>query len=465
MADEPQPLAAISGTLASTEATDSAAVTSAAFGVVVTTEAIDSAGLVGNVGFAASGMVVTAEAPDSAAVVALASLSGVLAATGQPDTAALSAPYSGALGALDPTDIAVFAGTSMGLLATDPTDTAVFNARLSALPVNLAGTITARSQASATPATVAAQPVLLSGTITARSGASLAPGFYGTTLAGTITARSSLAGIAGPEQPILVGTITARARLTASAEIATPPPPYPSPFPTYTIADYLARIVSEHNQKPRYMATVGTSLEGLVDDQQLVAGLSGLFDLDYCVGQQEDFTGQWIGKSRWIEIPAPFFSWDTQALGWNEANWKGPADSDSALEKLDDYHYRLLLYANVIANHWNGSIPAAYAAWDTLFQYTGIKVVIQDYGDMTMLYGFISTTSPDVVLLSLFTTGQMDLRPEGVELRAYALQAQPGAPFFSWDSASDSVHGWDTGSWAVMVPPGEIAYIPTEGAA
>lgn len=331
--------------------------------------------------------------------------------------------------------------------------------------VTLQGTIGSTTQLNIGPLQTTGVPVLLYGNITSRSAIQLwtGPGVYTTVLSGQITGVSRLSGLSESWQLILIGKITATGQTFFSiAEVQEVPPPYPLPFPTHVTEDYLNRITSEHNQRPKYMATVELNIDPIVADQQLVAGFSGLFDLDYCVGQQEDFTGQWIGKSRWIEIPNPFFSWDVQSLGWNQANWKGPADADNALEELDDYHYRLLLYAQVIANHWNGSIPAAYEAWDTLFKYTGIKVMIQDYGNMTMLYGLVSTEQPDVILLSLFTTGQMDLRPEGVELIAYALQAQPNAPFFSWDSASDNVHGWDTGSWGIMVPPGQ-AVVPHEG--
>lgn len=326
----------------------------------------------------------------------------------------------------------------------------------------VSGRITARSSAGLGLGALSPNPIALSGSITARSSAGLGPGQLSISLSGQITATSALAGLAGP-RIYIAGRISAATFATlALAEIVEPLPPYPPPFPTYQVADYLDRITSEHNQRPRYMATVGMTIDPVVEDQQLVAGLAGLFDLDYAVGEQEDFTGQWIGKSRWIELPNVFFSWDVEGLGWNQANWKGPADSDTALEELDDYHYRLLLYATVIANHWDGSIPAAYEAWDTLFAYTGLKVIIQDSGNMTMLYGLLSTSAPDVVLLSLFVTGQMDLRPEGVELRAYALQPEPGVPFFAWDSASDSVLGWDGGYWGIMQPPGQ-GYVPGVG--
>jgi hypothetical protein len=332
-----------------------------------------------------------------------------------------------------------------------------------ALVLHIAGTIRAAARASFAAPRLSPQPVRLSGGILATSTAQLATGNYGTRLAGSISGSTMLSGLAGPQQPFLIGRIGAATRLWFGiAEIIEPLPPYPPPFPTYDTNYYLDHITSEHNQRPRYMATVGMSVDPMIQDQQLVAGFSGLFDLDYCIGQQEDFTGQWVGKSRWIEIPAGFFSWDEEGLGWNQANWKGPADADNSIERLDDYHYRLLLYATVIANHWNGSVPTAYSAWDTLFQYTGIKVIIQDYGNMTMLYGLLSSGPIDNVLLSLFTTGQMDLRPEGIELRAYALQPTPGVPFFAWDAASDAVHGWDTGYWGLMLTPGQ-SYIPGVG--
>lgn len=253
-------------------------------------------------------------------------------------------------------------------------------------------------------------------------------------------------------------TITLRITL-ATSEMEPPPPPYPTWFPTYTAQHYLDRVTSEHNQRPKFMTTVELSVEPYVEEAFLAAKLPGLFDLDYSVGAQEDCVGEWIGKSRWIELPIGFFSWDTPNLGWDQANWKGPFDAANYLERLDDYHYRMLLYAAIIANHWDGSVPKAYEAWDTLFTYTGLRVIIQDYGNMTMLYGLLWKEKPTTVLLSLFTTGQMDLRPEGIELIAYVFPPTSDAPLFAWDAESDSVAGWDVGSWGILVDPG-VGFVP-----
>jgi hypothetical protein len=330
--------------------------------------------------------------------------------------------------------------------------------------ITLTGRITATTRAFINRAKLTPEPLNLLGSIYANSVAQLSTGpYYVTNLAGWTRSNLTLGGIAGPWQPYLIGNITAALQsFLGIAEIQVPLPPYPPPFLTFTTLDYLDHITSEHNQKQKYVDTVALTADAVVQDQQLVASVAGLFDLDYCVGEQEDFTGQWIGKSRWIELPTVFFSWDTEGAGWNQANWKGPADSDNSIERLDDYHYRLLLYANIIANHWDGSIPQAYEAWDTLFHYIGLQVLIQDYGNMTMLYGLLSTQRLDAVLVSLFLTGQMDLRPEGVELLAYALQPQPGVRFFAWDAVSDSVDGWDQGYWPIMQPPGS-SYTPGPG--
>jgi hypothetical protein len=322
--------------------------------------------------------------------------------------------------------------------------------------VGLSGVITSASKITLAVPHLNPQPLYLSGRISAAGTIGLQQGQYYAGLSGHISSAAQIQGTAGPWFNLLRGDITAQLDVLLDiAEVSAPPPPYPPPFPTNITLDYLDLITSEHNQKPKYYSTVELNVDPVVDDQQLVAGIFALFDLDYCVGEQEDFTGEWVGKSRWIEIPNVFFSWDTLGgVGWNQGNWKGPSDAANSLQRLDDYHYRLLLYATVIANHWDGSTTQAYEAWDTLFQYTGIKILIQDYGNMTMLYGILATEALDAVLIQLFITGQMDLRPEGVELRAYALQPTPGVPFFSWDSSSDSVQGWDSGYWGVMVAPG-----------
>jgi hypothetical protein len=352
------------------------------------------------------------------------------------------------------------AAYAFGGLAGRISATSAFRANITVpVTVTLTGLITATSASRATPAPMGT--IFLSGSIKAviaanTSGATLSAPLSGRTASTTGLRNSAI-------QPLITlrssRIITAvRAELLTS-ELLEPLPPYPLPFPTHPVEYYIDYITSEHNQKPKYIQTVAASIDSFVEDQLLVAGIPGLFDLDYSHGEQEDFTGQWIGKSRWIEIPNVFFSWDYEGVGWNQANWRGPFDSSDKLQRLDDYHFRLLLYAAVIANHWDGSIPKAYEAWDTLFHWTGLKVVIQDYGNMSMMYGLLWDREPDMVLISLFTSGHMDLKPEGIQLLDYVFQSQPSVPFFGFDGQSDALSGWDSGYWGILVPPGSN-YIP-----
>jgi len=236
-----------------------------------------------------------------------------------------------------------------------------------------------------------------------------------------------------------------------------PPPTLIQPA---TTESFLELITSEHNQQPNYMATVDFSISTYVEgDLPLVANLPFKFDVDWAVGEQEDFVGQWVGRTRFVNLGNVFFSFDTMGLGFDQANWRGAFDPPESLVRLDDYHYRLLLYATIIANHWNGSIPVAYHAWDTLFAGTGVKVLIQDYGNMTMLYGVISPGTPDRVLQALLTNGHMDLRPEGVQILNYVFQIKPRTPYFAFDSESSVVNGWDVGYWGVLIEPGG-AFLP-----
>ena len=147
----------------------------------------------------------------------------------------------------------------------------------------------------------------------------------------------------------------------------------------------LALITSSHNQMPRYMETVALSVKLYAELVALARGLIGLFDLDTAVGQQLDFTGQWIGLTRFVDILLDvWFSFDIEGLGFDQGKWQTPYEALTQAVELGDDTYRQLLKARVVANHWDGTIPHAEYVWDTLFlgaeggMDTGFKVVLQD---------------------------------------------------------------------------------------
>lgn len=225
------------------------------------------------------------------------------------------------------------------------------------------------------------------------------------------------------------------------------------------LSPYLDLITSEHNQKPRYIASVSASIQGLADLTATLAGMPTDFDLDVAVGVQEDAVGVRVNRSRYLtEAIDAYFTWDDghglgAGLGWGQGTWFFPGDPLSGIARLPDDSYRILLRAVVAANTWDGSIPGAYAAWDTLFAGTGFSILMQDYGNETMAIALIGQ-QPDAVTKALFTTGELDLKPAGVSLfhvlpGEYPAGGPGGTPLFAWGVENDNLAGWGVGCWSV----------------
>lgn len=221
---------------------------------------------------------------------------------------------------------------------------------------------------------------------------------------------------------------------------------------TVQLSQYTSLITSEHNEKPRFMAMVSLLAQWAVDRQNMLASIPGLFDIDDAVGQQLDWVGQWVGISRNLSIPLTgvYFSFDTAGLGFDQGTWLGPFDPTTGLVSLPDNAYLTLLYAVVAANNWDGTVPGAYTAWNTIFEPLGYSILIEDGQDMTMTVALIGPT-PDAVTLALFTGGYLNLRPAGVGITFYYTQSVPNVPIFGFDAENSSISGFDVGAWAVSV--------------
>lgn len=156
--------------------------------------------------------------------------------------------------------------------------------------------------------------------------------------------------------------------------------PPDKPAPPVIVLDYLLGLITaQHNQQPLYMQTVALSVNPFIESQNTSNSYWTLFDLDTAVGQQEDMLGEWVGISRFVSIPSRvFFTLDASDVGLDKGRWFTPYETDQELVRLDDEQYRLLLRAKIVANYWDGTIPGAYDAWDTLFAGTGLEVLIQD---------------------------------------------------------------------------------------
>lgn len=219
-----------------------------------------------------------------------------------------------------------------------------------------------------------------------------------------------------------------------------------------SVASWLGLVTSEHADKPNYMAMLAVTLQPLADIIAILESIPSAYDLDTAVGVQLDTDGEWVGISRNIAIPLTgvFFSWDIAGVGWGEGNWTSGI-TDNELIALPDSQYRTLLYAKIAANHWDGSIPGAYAVFDTIFAGTGFGVLIQDLQGMHMAMALTGPV-PDAVTQALFTGGYFNLKPAGVHIDKYYLPPAPNVPYFGFGVENDNIAGWGVGYWGVTAP-------------
>jgi hypothetical protein len=222
---------------------------------------------------------------------------------------------------------------------------------------------------------------------------------------------------------------------------------------TALITDYTSLVTSEHQSAPRFMAMVSLLAQWAVDRRNLLASIPSLYDIDNAVGQQLDRIGEWVGISRNLSLPLTgvYFSFDTTGLGFDQGTWLGPFDPTTGLVALPDDQYRILLFATIAANKWDGTVPSAYEAWNTIFAPLGFSILIEDRQDMTMNVVLVEP-SPDAVTLALFTGGYLNLRPAGVGITNYYLPTVPDIPVFGFDVENSAISGFDVGAWVTPLP-------------
>lgn len=218
------------------------------------------------------------------------------------------------------------------------------------------------------------------------------------------------------------------------------------------VSSWLAKVTSEYASQPDYMQMLTVTFQPIADIIAILESIPAAYDLDTAVGVQLDADGVWIGIGRNITTPLSgvFFSWDTNNLGWGQGNWT-PGINLTNLVSLPDAQYRTLLYAKIAANHWNGSIPGAYAVFDQIFKNTGFGVLIQDLQGMHMAMA-LTGPIPDAVTQALFTAGYFNLKPAGVRMDKYYLPPAPNVPYFGFAVENDNIAGWGVGYWGVTAP-------------
>lgn len=219
-----------------------------------------------------------------------------------------------------------------------------------------------------------------------------------------------------------------------------------------TLGDYLGLITSQHRNKPKFAGVTAAAVAplaatiGMVDTSALQA-----WDIDVAVGTQLDQVGEWIGSTRYVEQPLTgvYFSWDdVVATGWQHGYWQGKYDPSSGVIALADDVYRLVLYAKIASNNWNGTRETIESIWDESFGDQSTLAIV-DHQDMSITIALqgISVTN---VLTYILTSGRIPLKPEGVRLREYIVSDKK---IFGYDADSDTIAGWDEADWGSEIIP------------
>lgn len=210
------------------------------------------------------------------------------------------------------------------------------------------------------------------------------------------------------------------------------------------LTDYTNLVTSQFADKPKYMAFLGTLLQPLVDGNNAISALPSMLDIDTALGEQLDFLGQWIGLSRTLRVPITgvFFSLDTPGLGFDEGVIDGPGNSTAGLISMDDETYRQMLYLEIAANNWDGTLAGAEKILQAAFAMVpGTNIFIEDNFDMTITIG-VTGTLPSALFQALLTGGYFNVRGAAVDIAGILIG--PG-PFFGLDIENYNIAGFDVG--------------------
>lgn len=212
--------------------------------------------------------------------------------------------------------------------------------------------------------------------------------------------------------------------------------------------DYTSLITSQYADSPKFNALVELLTNDLKANTELTGTIPSLFDVDTAIGQQLDFTAQWIGLSRIISpsINNVFFTWDTVNLGWEEGVWQD-LYSTNGVTILDDETFRRLLKVKIILNQFNGSIPQTEE--QLIIAFPDNLIVIEDKQDMTYQIGVVGYITP--LDQALITRGYFDTKPAGVSVN-YLRPSIIGEQFFAFDVENEALQGWDISAWAETIP-------------
>jgi hypothetical protein len=132
----------------------------------------------------------------------------------------------------------------------------------------------------------------------------------------------------------------------------------------------------------------------------------------------------------------------TSDEGVNTGVLKGVFDPDSGIIALPDDIYRIFLKIKIGANHWDGSIPGAYAAFQDVFLGSAYMFII-DNQDMSMSIGLVGLTI-GAIGIAYLETGSFPFKPEGVRIKEYIIDPT-GNPIYAVGIENDQFAGVGVG--------------------
>jgi hypothetical protein len=216
-----------------------------------------------------------------------------------------------------------------------------------------------------------------------------------------------------------------------------------------TPEDYLGLVTPWLASFPSVLPTIGMFTAPFSAIQSAAYSIQPGYDLDNALGPQLDAVGVWVGLSRFVNIPvASYFSWGTNGLGWDQANWKGPFDPSSGLVPLNDDDYRFYLEIKIALNYTNGTVGEAQKILAEAFDMTGTYVFADDNLDQTYTLA-IAGYLPNSTILALITHGYISVKPFGIGQKL-AITSVNGAPLFGWGVENNYIGGWGVGAWAAQ---------------
>jgi hypothetical protein len=182
---------------------------------------------------------------------------------------------------------------------------------------------------------------------------------------------------------------------------------------------YLKLFTSQYQLSTKLLAWQSALMQPIRDLATCIQQFNNAYDIDVAIGSQLDVLGQRIGVSRTV----PF----------------QPSNGVSPI--LDDVTYRILLYATIAKNHWDGKTVSLYTIWKDLFP--GGTLGIQDNQDMTA--NVTTQGSFTSIVQDLISHGFIVPRPECVQ---YNPPSSPvTGPFFGFDLETAVISGFDVGKW------------------